>query len=143
MFWSILVNMLLVVVFFLMIRRPPRSTRTDTLFPYTTLFRSASFRGGTTPETGSQRTIDRPDSVSRVMPPITTIRNTSRAMTSSQPAMARGWAVDWRAAARGAIVVVMMGAIYALLRRRSQAPETKRCDQIGRASCRARVWQDV
>src|SRR3546814_5151673 len=30
--------------FFLMIRRPPRSTRTDTLFPYTTLVRS--------PETG-------------------------------------------------------------------------------------------
>src|SRR3546814_11323126 len=27
-------------VFFLMIRRPPRSTRTDTLFPYTTLVRS-------------------------------------------------------------------------------------------------------
>src|SRR3546814_4299495 len=27
-------------VFFLLIRRPPRSTRTDTLFPYTTLFRS-------------------------------------------------------------------------------------------------------
>src|SRR3546814_11815592 len=26
--------------FFLMIRRPPRSTRTDTLLPYTTLFRS-------------------------------------------------------------------------------------------------------
>src|SRR3546814_19447173 len=33
--------------FFLMIRRPPRSTRTDTLFPYTTLFRSlkAAARG--------------------------------------------------------------------------------------------------
>src|SRR3546814_11862759 len=30
--------------FFLMIRRPPRSTRTDTLFPYTTLFRSARSR---------------------------------------------------------------------------------------------------
>src|SRR3546814_12578261 len=29
-----------VILFFLMIRRPPRSTRTDTLFPYTTLFRS-------------------------------------------------------------------------------------------------------
>src|SRR3546814_10913170 len=28
--------------FFLMVRRPPRSTRTDTLFPYTTLFRSTS-----------------------------------------------------------------------------------------------------
>src|SRR3546814_4704981 len=33
---------------FLMLRRPPRSTRTDTLFPYTTLFRSAG-------------TADRPD----------------------------------------------------------------------------------
>src|SRR3546814_8063065 len=30
----------LLFLFFLMIRRPPRSTRTDTLFPYTTLFRS-------------------------------------------------------------------------------------------------------
>src|SRR3546814_19077385 len=30
----------LYLFFFLMIRRPPRSTRTDTLFPYTTLFRS-------------------------------------------------------------------------------------------------------
>src|SRR3546814_15094469 len=30
--------------FFLMIRRPPRSTRTDTLFPYTTLFRSDNWR---------------------------------------------------------------------------------------------------
>src|SRR3546814_7475797 len=29
------------MVFFLLIRRPPRSTRTDTLFPYTTLFRSS------------------------------------------------------------------------------------------------------
>src|SRR3546814_8041447 len=34
MFWT------LMVFFFLMIRRPPRSTRTDTLVPYTTLFRS-------------------------------------------------------------------------------------------------------
>src|SRR3546814_10705872 len=30
------------VFFFLMSRRPPRSTRTDTLFPYTTLFRSVA-----------------------------------------------------------------------------------------------------
>src|SRR3546814_19744452 len=32
--------------FFLMIRRPPRSTRTDTLFPYTTLFRSMGIGKG-------------------------------------------------------------------------------------------------
>src|SRR3546814_16971011 len=31
----------IILFFFLMTRRPPRSTRTDTLFPYTTLFRSA------------------------------------------------------------------------------------------------------
>src|SRR3546814_4025221 len=34
---------MLTLFFFLMIRRPPRSTRTDTLFPYTTLFRSRDF----------------------------------------------------------------------------------------------------
>src|SRR3546814_8141804 len=33
-------NQIIIWFFFLMIRRPPRSTRTDTLFPYTTLFRS-------------------------------------------------------------------------------------------------------
>src|SRR3546814_11832157 len=33
-------------LFFLMIRRPPRSTRTDTLFPYTTLFRSCDGKQG-------------------------------------------------------------------------------------------------
>src|SRR3546814_6321616 len=32
-----------------MIRRPPRSTRTDTLFPYTTLFRSGRGRRGRPP----------------------------------------------------------------------------------------------
>src|SRR3546814_9169578 len=32
-----------------MIRRQPRSTRTDTLFPYTTLFRSIADNKGTTP----------------------------------------------------------------------------------------------
>src|SRR3546814_17496808 len=35
--WYVLYS---VLFFFLMLRRPPRSTRTDTLFPYTTLFRS-------------------------------------------------------------------------------------------------------
>src|SRR3546814_3425711 len=41
-----------------MIRRPPRSTRTDTLFPYTTLFRSAG-RWAQRHEVGSEAT-DRP-----------------------------------------------------------------------------------
>src|SRR3546814_3062859 len=45
--------------FFLMIRRPPRSTRTDTLFPYTTLFRSpgqgAARNGRQEPHGGARR----------------------------------------------------------------------------------------
>src|SRR3546814_7310685 len=35
--------LVVIVVFFLMILPPPRSTRSDTLFPYTTLFRSSRF----------------------------------------------------------------------------------------------------
>src|SRR3546814_4914433 len=38
--WDSLVLLFFTFFFFLMIRRPPGSTRTDTLFPYTTLFRS-------------------------------------------------------------------------------------------------------
>src|SRR3546814_11383628 len=38
--FCLLILIVMFIVFFLMIRRPPRSTRTDTLFPYTTLFRS-------------------------------------------------------------------------------------------------------
>src|SRR3546814_17603977 len=41
-----------------MIRRPPRSTRTDTLFPYTTLFRSAGFASASRP--GGLRRLDQP-----------------------------------------------------------------------------------
>src|SRR3546814_18534464 len=42
--------LLYVLVLFLMIPRPPRSTRTDTLFPYTTLFRSLGIANIYSPE---------------------------------------------------------------------------------------------
>src|SRR3546814_9326806 len=45
--------------FFLMIRRPPRSTSTDTLFPYTTLFRSRAHRA-------RRRTVQRSGCVDRL-----------------------------------------------------------------------------
>src|SRR3546814_18021152 len=56
-------------VVFLMIRRPPRSTRTDTLFPYTTLFRSdgmaaPSLRRGAPAE---RRTEDRDAGFRRIL----------------------------------------------------------------------------
>src|SRR3546814_16544715 len=55
--------------FFLMIRRPPRSTRTDTLFPYTTLFRSIDLGrlfGHDTVELEQQRAV--PDRQRRALP---------------------------------------------------------------------------
>src|SRR3546814_10586501 len=44
-FFPFYVCLVISLFFFLMIRRPPRSTRTDTLFPYTTLFRSVFVEG--------------------------------------------------------------------------------------------------
>src|SRR3546814_14046986 len=51
--------------FFLMIRRPPRSTRTDTLFPDTTLFRSPSV----VRRAGRRRVTARADRLEEVDPP--------------------------------------------------------------------------
>src|SRR3546814_5222758 len=48
----------MICFFFLMIRRPPRSTRTDTLFPYTTLFRSGRPRARTWPLRTDDRRVD-------------------------------------------------------------------------------------
>src|SRR3546814_8800112 len=52
----------LIFIFFcfcLMIRRPPRSTRTDTLFPYTTLFRSVIDHGLCAELSGVEHLLDR------------------------------------------------------------------------------------
>src|SRR3546814_16279974 len=46
-----------------MIRRPPRSTRTDTLFPYTTLFRARLFSGGLEPAAGEADALQSPHDV--------------------------------------------------------------------------------
>src|SRR3546814_4133915 len=46
-----------------MIRRPPRSTRTDTLFPYTTLFRSSALQSGRWLEIAASPSAPRNDDV--------------------------------------------------------------------------------
>src|SRR3546814_2600036 len=51
------------LMFFLMIRRPPRSTRTDTLFPYTTLFRSVPVIDGDPFEPGAKIAFHRGDKI--------------------------------------------------------------------------------
>src|SRR3546814_17757613 len=57
-----------------MIRRPPRSTRTDTLFPYTTLFRS--FLGGA---------VDTVDIIARVVKPVAHLLPRQAAALGSSP----------------------------------------------------------
>src|SRR3546814_16319526 len=54
-----------------MIRRPPRSTRTDTLFPYTTLFRARTARLFASTETRSAGPVAAPAAPDAVSPPPT------------------------------------------------------------------------
>src|SRR6516164_3620341 len=53
--------------------------------------------GGTTPVTGFHSTIDRPDSVSRVAPPTTTVANIRAATASSHSRTVRRWVSEDRA----------------------------------------------
>src|SRR3546814_20716592 len=111
-----------------MIRRPPRSTRTDTLFPYTTLFRS--FNAGLSPDVitvlyydignGHYYAYDVPSKRTRKLteglPPFWDTyreRNVRNGMDYYTVKLA-GWSKD------GHYVI-----------------------KLGRASCRARVWQYV
>src|SRR3546814_15192514 len=74
-----------------MIRRPPRSTRTDTLFPYTTLFRSLAISIRTWPRLRMQRS---PKSKKSYLPasltPITSIHTAFLSTGSYDPESVRG-----------------------------------------------------
>src|SRR3546814_12081476 len=112
--------------FFLMIRRPPRSTRTDTLFPYTTLFRSRSNCGVPMPDEKQdgrklQVANARPEDSGRGLARL------SR-MTMAALGLEEGDTVE-------------------IIGKRSTAARAvapyKEDEEIGRASCRERVCQDV
>src|SRR3546814_20139244 len=105
------------IVFFLMIRRPPRSTRTDTLFPYTTLFRSA-------PASGQQ-----PEGGPETLP-------FGHVGADLEITVGLGEAVVSGEQAGGAVV-----AVDGRLQVRRHGLRGDR--QIGRASCRERVCQYV
>src|SRR3546814_7174288 len=112
------------VFFFLMIRRPPRSTRTDTLFPDTTLFRSRQRVEGIGDEAGPGmddadigdlgKQFDQPTmQVHAAAPRIVDLRS-ARAATEQ----------DARAVGRGSVVVMELTGV-------AQLPTLR--DQIGRA----------
>src|SRR3546814_18138214 len=129
----------LCIIFFLMIRRPPKSTRTDTLFPYTTLFRSTGHR------------LDRPERTRRPAPPpmITRLSQSRLALTGLFVLAALIGAgilfamQTWLPGGdRARIEAVVHDYVLAHPELIPQAiPRLQ--DPIGRASCRERVCQYV
>src|SRR3546814_20484219 len=105
--------------FFLMIRRPPRSTRTDTLFPYTTLFRSRC-GSAITRKTIDPITRNSVDATVRCDPPDTMIVGVGDIQASVSAHREPHWTIK-----------VCLDA----------GPAIARESQNGRASCRARVSQ--
>src|SRR3546814_16678861 len=77
---------------FLMKRRPPRSTRTDTLFPYTTLFRSD--RSGLDRFGSSERRLGKPMPSSSTSPPGRSPRGTSLFAHPLAPASPLLWTIS-------------------------------------------------
>src|SRR3546814_20034524 len=64
-----------------MIRRPPRATRTDTLFPYTTLFRSGTARKSAAKKTAARR---KPAARPRRITPDQALENTRKLLEAKQ-----------------------------------------------------------
>src|SRR3546814_12195280 len=123
-----------------MIRRPPSTTRTDTLFPYTTLFRSPAAggdlevlaAGGALDEAGDAVALARRDERADLVLAVVLVgvgdRGDRRGQVGDQVVVDLGRRID--AAGGGAVlpgVVVAEGAHA----------------QIGRASCRERVCKSV
>src|SRR3546814_19366397 len=128
-----------------MIRRPPRSTRTDTLFPYTTLFRSAMRLAGFDAEL-----LDRAQ-VAKMVPGLDMSRTTRfpveggllqpRGGTARHDAVAWGYAYG---ADRQGVDLIENCEVTGFLREHGAivGVETTRGPTIGRASLRDRGGQD-
>src|SRR3546814_3452737 len=89
-----LISFLFFCFFFLMIRRPPRSTRTDTLFPYTTLFRSGARPVQyITASTFTSRPLSR---IAHSLPPLRSMQVTLWLKRRSMPFLRISSARKWR-----------------------------------------------
>src|SRR3546814_20810677 len=123
-----------------MIRRPPRSTRTDTLFPYTTLFRSCEDRAAVPELTGDYGTkrVNNPG-ITAFLPPRANATGTAIVVVPGGGhrllvTTTEGDDVGRWLANRGIAAFVVRYRLF----REEGSPY-----KIGRASCRERVWQYV
>src|SRR3546814_17499148 len=123
-----------------MIRRPPRSTRTDTLFPYTKLFRSdqPAALGNRDDRASSQQAAFR-GCLGGAIGGIPPVRQLPAERTEGEADRVGSWpATHSRRMARTAGPRTGLAAEEIC-----PAPEARRPGEIGRASCRARVCQYV
>src|SRR3546814_19431633 len=107
-----------------MIRRPPRSTRTDTLFPYTTLFRSHALPRGR----------------------LHIVAGAHHALPSEMPGIFNRLALRFllaRNPAGGMSGAAMRTRVPDEVTRDDSEPTPMPDEEIGRASGRERVWQYV
>src|SRR3546814_13360242 len=126
------------VVFFLMIRRPPRSTRTDTLFPYTTLFRSLvdiDLAAGDRARQLAQlkALVDEIAPGARVIPHAEWLGPVARLIRS----------LAWIAGGLVLMMILASGAVVVMTARAALGTHYATIAKIGRASCRERVCQYV
>src|SRR3546814_15190846 len=119
-----------------MIRRPPRSTRTDTLCPYTTLFRSAGLGGGLVERKAALARVARPDADTR--------HADERALLFLQYGLVhrraserRGLSVAYRQRFRVPLLPLPRAC------RRRDGNDVSQVRYHGRAACRERVCQYV
>src|SRR3546814_12427147 len=116
-----------------MIRRPPRSTRTDTLFPYTTLFRSSCrFRQIDEPGAPSMRLTSADEAL------LSLLRENARAPTAE---IARRLQLSRTTVQSRIERLERLGVIAGYTVKVGDAFEREQV-QNGRASCRDRVGQD-
>src|SRR3546814_17043899 len=130
-----------------MIRRPPRSTRTDTLFPYTTLFRSlvASLRRiGLTVENGFRYAHLPPDERAAIERGVADGLAIIREKTRHLGTLSGGWSTSYAGSRFGRVFLlraaVAMDQIYVLDKGAALYPVAH---QLGSASGRESVCQYV
>src|SRR3546814_11850396 len=125
-----------------MIRRPPRSTRTDTLFPYTQLFRSVGPESGTLScQAADSKRLLRPF---RRLADRRSIRSGRVARRSASPILAAGSKRERVMRVYGTVVSPFVRKLLGYLGERGTDFELKGGgigDPDGRASCRARECQ--
>src|SRR3546814_21006685 len=118
-----------------MIRRPPRSTRTDTLFPYTTLFRSGLLIGSEPEYAGHGRSVEPRAAGASVAAagrdgkPAASSRQLRTAMPGAPAAGTRPPRAETEAAARGGSEARRGGKEWVLKIRSRWSPETSNKNQ--------------